>query len=82
MRNFHIETIQIDERESYLKIYFEDVVDQNVISSWLNSQGFFKKANVNEDDNGKIHAIVYPLPDSDIEEVNVKLTAVLQRFEA
>ncbi len=82
MKDFYVEIIQIGEREPYLKIYFEDVVDKNVISSWLNSQGFFKNANVKEDENGKVHAIVYPLPDSDIEDVKVKLTAILHRFEA
>lgn len=81
MSNFHIEAIQIDGTEPYLKVYFEDIVDKDVISTWLNTQGFLRKANVNEDDYCKVSAIVYLLPDSDIQEVKEKLTDVLQRIE-
>ena len=81
MHNFHVEAIQIDGREPYLKVFFEDVVDKDVVSTWLNSQGFLKKVNVNEDDYCKVSAIVYLYPDSDIQEVKEKLTDVLQRIE-
>ena len=81
MNNFRIETIQIDGREPYLKIYFEDVVGKGVIHEWLNLQGFIKKVNVNEDEYCKVSAIVYLLPDSDVNEVKSKLETVLTRFE-
>lgn len=82
MKNFHIETIEIDGMEPYIKVFFEDVVDKDVICTWLNSQGFIRKANVNEDEYCKVHAIVYLLPDSNVKEVEEKLTAVLKLFEA
>ena len=82
MKNFHIKTINIDGREPYIKVFFEDVVDKDVICTWLNLQGFIKKANVNEDEYCKAHAIVYLLPDSNVKEVEERLTAVLERFEA
>ena len=81
MNNFHMEVIHIDGREPYLKVYFEDVVDKDVICTWLNSQGFIRKATVNEDDYCKVYAIVYLLPDSNVKEVAEKLTIVLQRFD-
>lgn len=80
MKNFHIEIIQIDGIEPYLKVYFEDVVDQEVIRTWLNLQGFIRKANVSEDEYCKVHAIVYVFPDSDIQKVKNKLEMLLERF--
>ena len=80
MENYYIETVQIDGQEPYLKIYFEDVVDKDAIKTWLNLQGFLKKANVNEDDNCKISAIVKLLPDSDMHEVKKKLDAALSKI--
>ena len=80
MKNFHIETIQIGEREPYLKVYFEDVVDKNLISTWLGLQGFLKNANVNEDDNGKVSAIVYLYPDTDVRDVKDKLSAIIDQI--
>ena len=80
MENYHIETIQIEGQNPYLKIYFEDVVDKDAIKTWLNLQGFLKKANVNEDDYCKVSAIVTLLPDSDVQEVKNKLDAVLSKY--
>lgn len=82
MSNFHIESICIDGMEPYIKVYFEDVVDKDVICAWLNSQGFIRKANVNEDEYCKVSAIVYLLPDSNVQEVKERLTTILQLFEA
>lgn len=82
MNNFHIESICIDGMEPYIKVFFEDVVDKDVICTWLNSQGFIRKANVNEDEYCKASAIVYLLPDSNVQEVKKRLTTVLQLFEA
>lgn len=80
MKDFHVETIQIDGRAPYLKVYFEDVVDKDVIRTWLNSQGFLKKVNVNEDGNCKVSAIVYLFPGSNVQDAKEKLIAVLQRI--
>ena len=80
MKDFHIETIQIDGRDPYLKVYFEDVVDKDFIHTWLNSLGYLKKVNVNEDDNLKVSAIIYLFPDSNLQEVRDKLTVALERI--
>lgn len=82
MTNFHINTINIDGREPYLKIYFEDIVDKDAVSTWLNSQGFLRNVNVDEDEYCKVFAVVYLLPDSNIQEIQERLTTVLQRFES
>ena len=80
MKDFHIETIQIDGRDPYLKVYFEDVVDKNLIHTWLNLPGYLKKVNVNEDDNCKVYAIVQLFSDSNVQEVRDKLTVALERI--
>lgn len=80
MKDFHIETIQIDGRAPYLKVYFEDVVDKNLIHTWLNLPGYLKKVNVKEDDNCKVSAIVQLFPDSNVQEVREKLTVALERI--
>lgn len=80
MKNFHIEVIQIEGREPYLKVYFEDVVDKDVIQTWLNMQGFIRKANVNEDEYCKVSAIVYLLPGSNVKDIEERLTSVLRKY--
>lgn len=80
MNNFHIEKIVIDGHEPYLKVWFEDIVDKNLIETWLNSQGFIKKANVKEDANCKVTAIIYLYKDSEVETVHKQLANVLQKI--
>lgn len=80
MMNFHSKIIGIEGREPYIKVFFEDIVDKELIKSWLNSQGFIRKANVNEDDYGKVSAIVYLLPDTNPQEIKERLDAVINKI--
>lgn len=82
MKNFHIKAICIDGMEPYFKINFEDLVNKDVINTWLNSQGFIRKANIKEDDNYKVSAIVYPYSGSDLVMTEAKIKDLLSKIQA
>ena len=79
MDKFHISKVHAGDIH-YISIDFEDVVDKDYIKTQLNSLGYIKKANVSDDNYGKIRAIVYLHEDTDENEIVDKLKESLTRI--
>ena len=81
MNNFHINIVSIDNREPYIQIDFEDIVNKDVIKTHLNSLGYIYKANVNDDNYGKVRAIAYLHDDTEnVNEIVDKIKEYLNRL--
>ncbi len=66
----------------YIKVWFNGIsVDmKDSLQTWLNSLDSVHHANVNNDDNFKLSAIVYPSPCWDIAEAQKNVDAALAKY--